>query len=150
MLYQLLTIVNVFEYAVAQDEKTASCKTRYFCLSCHQKRMLAYGEWLEDNVLAPVPHRQYVFSLPRLARPFFRYRRRYLGELCRLVAGLLKTGFDALEPHGQPAFILYVQTFGNLVTFNPHIHALVADGVFLPSGTRMQRPLAIPGASPTR
>jgi hypothetical protein len=22
-----------------------SCKTRYFCPSCHQKRMLAYGEW---------------------------------------------------------------------------------------------------------
>ena len=112
-----------------------SYKTRYFCPSCHQKRMLAYGEWLEDNVLAPVPHRQYVFALPKLTRPFFRYRRRYLGELCRLVAGLLKAGFDALEPHGQPAFILYVQTFGDLVTFNPHIHALVADGVFLPSGT---------------
>jgi hypothetical protein len=28
-----------------------------------------------------------------------------------------------------------VQTFGDLVTFNPHIHALVAEGVFLPSGT---------------
>jgi len=26
--------------------------------------MLAYGDWLEENVLAPVPHRQYVFSLP--------------------------------------------------------------------------------------
>jgi hypothetical protein len=39
-----------------------------------------------------------------------------------------------MDPRGQPAFILYVQTFGDLVTFNP-IHALVADGVFLPSGT---------------
>jgi len=28
-----------------------------------------------------------------------------------------------------------VQTFGDLVTFNPRIHALVADGAFLPSGT---------------
>ncbi|MCZ6525479.1 MAG: transposase zinc-binding domain-containing protein, partial [Gammaproteobacteria bacterium] len=37
-----------------------SCKARYFCPSCHQKRMLAYGEWVEENVLAPVPHRQYV------------------------------------------------------------------------------------------
>ena len=36
---------------------------------------------------------------------------------------------------GQPGFILYVLTFGDLVTFNPHIHALVADGVFYPSGT---------------
>jgi hypothetical protein len=37
----------------------------------HQKRMLAYGEWLEDILLAPVPHRQYVFVLPKLIRPFF-------------------------------------------------------------------------------
>jgi hypothetical protein len=97
--------------------------------------MLAYGEWLEQNLLARVPHRQYVFALPKLLRPFFRYRRRYLGELCRLVAGLLQIGVRAMAPHGQPAFVLYVQTFGDLVTFNPHIHALVADGVFLPSGT---------------
>jgi hypothetical protein len=45
--------------------------------------LLACGEWLEDNVLAPVPHRQCVFSLPKQIRPFFRHRRRYLGELCR-------------------------------------------------------------------
>ncbi len=101
-----------------------SCKTRCFCPSCHQKRMLAYGEWLEDNLLAPVPHRQYVFALPKLIRPFFRYRRRYLGALCQLVAGLLKAGFKAMEPRGRPAFILYVQTFGDLVTLNPHVHAL--------------------------
>lgn len=46
--------------------------------------------------------------------------------------------FNRLQDHGtarQPAFILYLQTCGDPVTFNPHIHALVADGVFLPSGT---------------
>ncbi len=37
--------------------------------------MLAYGEWLEENLPAPVPHRQHVFTLPKLIRPFFRYRR---------------------------------------------------------------------------
>ena len=30
-----------------------SCKTRYFCPSCHRKRVLLYGEWIEENVLAP-------------------------------------------------------------------------------------------------
>ncbi|MGH8221547.1 MAG: hypothetical protein ACREQZ_01105, partial [Woeseiaceae bacterium] len=40
---------------------------------------------------------------------------------------LLRMGFKAMDPRGQPAFILYVQTFGDLVTVNPHIHALVAD-----------------------
>jgi hypothetical protein len=41
-----------------------SCKTRTFCRSCHQKRALLYAEWVEQNVLAPVAHRQYVYTLP--------------------------------------------------------------------------------------
>jgi hypothetical protein len=46
----------------------------------------------------------------------------------------IKAGFKVMAPHGEPALVLYLQTFGDLVTFNPHIHALVADGVFLPTG----------------
>ena len=30
--------------------------------------MLAYGEWIEEQIPAPVPHRQYVFALPKLVR----------------------------------------------------------------------------------
>ena len=97
--------------------------------------MLAYGEWVEEHVLAPVPHRQYVFALPKLLRPWFRHDRARLGRLCQLVAKLLVQGYQVLDPRGKPGFMLYVQTFGDLVTFNPHIHALVADGVFYPSGS---------------
>jgi hypothetical protein len=110
-----------------------SCKTRCFCPSCHQKRMLVFGEWVDDEVLAPVPHRQYVFTVPKLLRPHF-HRRHRLGELCRLAGGLLTNNLREALPEGQPAFILFVQTFGDLVNFNPHIHALVADGVFLDNG----------------
>jgi len=112
-----------------------SCKARYFCPSCHQKRMLAYGEWVEEHVLAPVPHRQYVFARPKLLRPYLRQRRERLAKLCQIIADLLRQGFQAMAPEGRPGFILYVQTFGDLVTFNPHVHALVADGVFYPSGS---------------
>ena len=112
-----------------------SCKARYFCPSCHQKRMLAYGEWIEEHILAPVPHRQYVFALPKLLRPYFRQRRKLLARLCQIIAQLLYQGFNAMAPAGRPGFILYVQTFGDLVTFNPHVHALVADGVFYPTGS---------------
>lgn len=41
-----------------------------------------YGEWIEQNVLALVAHRQYVFTLPRLLRPIFSRQRAWLGELC--------------------------------------------------------------------
>ncbi len=69
-----------------------SCKTRYFCPSCHQKRMLAYGDWVEEEVLLPVPHRQYVFTLPKLLRPHFHQRHR-LGAFCRIVSRLLNEAY---------------------------------------------------------
>jgi len=49
--------------------------TIFFCPSCHQKRALLYGEWVEEIVLAPVAHRHYVFTVPRLLRPLFARRR---------------------------------------------------------------------------
>ena len=94
-----------------------SCKARYFCPSCHQKRMLAYGEWVEEHILAPVPHRQYVFALPKLLRPYIPQHRERLGTLCQIIAQLLFQGFRAMAPEGRPGFILYVQTFGDLVIF---------------------------------
>jgi len=111
-----------------------SCKTRYFCPSCHQKRVLLFGEWVEETVLAPVPHRQYVFTLPRLVRHFFAKCREWLGELCRIAERLLSRAYAEALPGGKPALIVFVQTFGDLVNFNPHLHVLAADGAFLPNG----------------
>lgn len=64
----------------------------------------------------------------------------------RRVAKLLKHFYRRAAPEGEPAFVLYVQTFGDLVTFQPHVHALVADGVFLPSGTFQVLPALPEGA----
>ena len=111
-----------------------SCKARYFCPSCHQKRVLAYGEWVEADVLAPVPHRQYVFTIPRLLRPIFARRRALLGDLCNIVDRLLARAYGSARPGARPGMILFVQTFGDLVNFNPHIHVLAADGVFAAGG----------------
>ena len=112
-----------------------SCKTRYFCPSCHQKRVILYGEWVEQNVLAPVAHRQYLFTLPKLLRPIFSRHRAWLGELCRISARLLTNAYAAAAPGAQPGLVLFVQTFGDLANFNPHLHVLAADGVFGAEGT---------------
>ena len=106
------------------------CKTRYFCPSCHQKRGLLYGEWVEQNVLAPVAHRQYVFTLPKLLRPNFSRHRAWLGELCRIAERLLTDAYTAAAPCARPGLVLFVQTFGDLANFNPHLHVLAADRVF--------------------
>ena len=35
-----------------------SCKGRYFCPSCHAKRLAIWAQWLDTTLLARVPHRQ--------------------------------------------------------------------------------------------
>ena len=53
-----------------------SCKRRHFCPSCHQKRVVEYGEWLLTEILKQVPHRRWVFSIPKRLRIYFMYDRR--------------------------------------------------------------------------
>ncbi len=45
-----------------------SCKARYFCPSCHAKRLALWTLWLEETLLAAVPHRQVVLTIP--TRPY--------------------------------------------------------------------------------
>jgi hypothetical protein len=113
-----------------------SCKGRYFCPSCHQKRVLQFGTWVADEVLAPVPHRQYVFTVPKMLRIYFRRDRRLLGKLSQCAADALKTLFRAAckGPRAVPGIIIAIQTYGDLVNFHPHLHALVTDGAFSPAG----------------
>ena len=113
-----------------------SCKGRYFCPSCHQKRVLQFGAWMADEVLAPVPRRQYVFTLPKMLSAYFRKDRRLLGKLSPCAADALKSLFRAAckGPSAVPGIIIAIQTYGDLVNFHPHLHALVTDGVFTLTG----------------
>ena len=100
----------------------------------------AAGAGERENILAPVAHRQYVFTVPRLLRPLFSRHRAWLGELCRIAARLLDEACRAAVPGTRPAFIEFVQTFGDLVNFHPHVHVLAADGVFRADGVFVELP----------
>lgn len=64
-----------------------SCKARYFCASCHTKRLALWTLWLEESLLAPsVPHRQVVLTIPKRLRAWCLYRRSLLGDLARVAA----------------------------------------------------------------
>ena len=76
----------------------------------------------------------------RRFRPHCHPRHR-LGELCRIVGRLLAAAYREVDSSGKPGFVLFVQTLWDLVTFHPHIHALVADGVFQPNGVFRVLPL---------
>ncbi|CAB1063048.1 hypothetical protein D1BOALGB6SA_7831 [Olavius sp. associated proteobacterium Delta 1] len=43
--------------------------------ACHQKRVVEFGEWLCQEVVKAVPHRQVVLSIPKTLRLYFLYDR---------------------------------------------------------------------------
>ena len=67
----------------------------------------------------------------------------FLGELCRIVERLLIQAYGSAAAQGRPGLIRFVQTFADLLSFNPHIHVLAADGVFRADGALVVLP-AIP------
>ena len=64
-----------------------------------------------------MPDRQYGFTVPKVLRPRYHQRHRP-SELCRIVGRLLTDAYREADPDGQPGIILFVQTFGDLVTFS--------------------------------
>jgi hypothetical protein len=110
-----------------------SCKSRSFCPSCHQKNVQTTARFIQDRVLAPVPHRHYVLAIPRMLRPYFQRHRHLLRRLCALahesLVAYLRTALDC--PKGIPGIILTLHTFGEYLDFHPHVHAMVADGLFV-------------------
>ena len=119
-----------------------SCRQRACCPSCDKKRSLMLAYRLNEEVLADVPHRQWVFTIPKRLRVYFRYDRSLLGKLCRAgydtICDVFKLEIDG--DCGVPAMIGAVQTFGDLVHWHPHIHTIVAEGVFTESGNFVHIP----------
>ena len=57
-----------------------SCKCRYFCPSCHAKRLAIWTQWLDTTLLAPVPHRLVVLTIPKRLRSVALRRRSVLAN----------------------------------------------------------------------
>ena len=106
-----------------------SCKTRGFCPSCHSKRLEEWGEWMREKLLLDVPHRQVVFTIPKMLRVFFKFKRKLLGELCRCAVRALLFYFQAAAGKTiEPGVVAVIQTFGDRINFHPHLHFLVTEG----------------------
>ena len=112
-----------------------SCKQRCICPSCSQKRTLLFGLHVAEDVCLNVPHRQFVWTIPKRFRVFFRFHRDLLHRLPGLAwQSILEVYRALLGEDATPGGILAIRTFGQLVHFHPHLHGLVTDGTFAPDG----------------
>ena len=113
-----------------------SCKRRHFCPSCHQKRVVEFGEWLCEKVLKAIPHRHFVFSIPKILRRYFLYDRKLLSELSRCAWEVLKEFFQEIvsEEDAVPGAVIAIHTFGDFLGWHLHLHVLCTDGCFYGNG----------------
>ena len=113
-----------------------TCKGRHFCPSCHQRRVRSTSDWIATAVCHKVPHRQFVFTIPRVLRGIFRKRRHLLTLLFHTATVTLQDTFRIHLglPQGRIGAIAGVHTFGDYLIFHPHLHLLAADGLFTSDG----------------
>ena len=115
-----------------------SCKGRWFCPSCHAKKVVQFGDILNGTILYPVPHLQYVFSIPIMLLIYFKHDRALLTKLCRCAYDSLLIFLQNAVglQDGAPGVVLSIHTFGDYPEkFHPHIHAIASDGLFRKTGT---------------
>jgi len=130
--------------ACAHEYRLAfSCKGRYFCPSCHAKRLALWVQWLDTTLLAPVPHRQVVLTIPKRLRAYCLYRRRLLGEIARVAARTVTAAIRTLTGERDLAvgIVACLQTHGSRANWHPHLHLLVTDGGVRPDGTFVSWPV---------
>lgn len=110
-----------------------SCKKRGVCPSCGMKRAVKFAEHLYHEVLEDVPTRHCVFSIPKRLRLQFRYNRKLCDILFKAAWRSLSESLGIDET--ELALVLTLQTAGEALNWNPHLHGMLADGVFLKDGT---------------
>lgn len=104
--------------------------------------MILFALRVAEDVCLPVPHRQFVWTIPKRLRIFFRFHRRLLNRLPRLAwESVIEVCRAVLGPDATPGGILALQTFGTLIHFHPHLHGLLTDGAFTPDGRFLPVPV---------
>jgi len=75
-----------------------------------QKSGIEFGEWLCGNVLKKVPHRHFVFSIPKILRKYFLFNRKLLKELSKVSWDILKNYYQntCKRNDGTPAAVAVI------------------------------------------
>jgi hypothetical protein len=76
--------------------------------------VVEFGEWLCEEVLKAVPHRHFIFSIPKILRRYFLYDRKLLSELSRCAWDSMKVFFQTIVPEEDavPGAVIAIQTLG--------------------------------------
>lgn len=108
-----------------------TCKSR-FCPSCGKKYSDARAAAIAETCIN-VPHRHMVFTIPEQLRVYFRKNRLLIDDLFLSVDQTFKyiasTKWSKKHEY-RFGFISTLHTFGRALNFVPHLHIIIAEGVY--------------------
>ena len=83
-----------------------------------------------------MPHWHFIFSIPKILRRYFLYNRSLLSDLSHCGWESLKIFFQETVPKegAVPGALVTIQSFGDFLGLNPHLHILGTDGCFYGKG----------------
>jgi hypothetical protein len=89
-----------------------------------------------------VPHRQWIFSIPKRLRLYFMFDRSLLSKLSQSAWNVLSQYLRQAVPYEDavPGAVNAIQSFGDFLNFNPHLHIIATDGCFYGDGSFMVCP----------
>jgi len=97
---------------------------------------------MHERLLLQLPHRQFVWTFPKILRPFFRHDRRLFSEISRLLFKMLADFYnESAGKEIESAAVVVFQSAGDFLRFNPHYHGIVLEGGFDAQGRFIHVPL---------
>jgi hypothetical protein len=80
-------------------------------------------------VLLKLPHRQFVFTLPKLLRVYFKYDRTLFEDISRIIFSIIHDYYtETAKTAVNTGVVVSYQSFGDLMRWNPHFHCIVLEG----------------------
>lgn len=120
----------------AREISYNSCRNRH-CPKCQSR---AKARWLEARMdeLLPVEYFHVVFTLPQaIAKIGLQNKRCIYNLLFQSTAETLRTiAADPKHLGAEIGFLAVLHSWGQTLTFHPHLHCIVPGGGFSPGGSR--------------
>jgi len=83
---------------------------------------------MRESLILDVPHRQVVFTIPKMLRISFKYNRSLLSALCLCgKEAILKYLKAVTGKEIVPGIIAVIQSFESRMNFHPHLHFLITE-----------------------
>ena len=80
-------------------------------------------------MLLKLPHRQFVFTLPKLLRPYFKNDRNLFEDVSKIIFSIINDYYnEAAKTVVKTGAIVSYQIYGDMLRHNPHWHCIILEG----------------------